>query len=386
MSSTRSLRKALAALAMLSACATAAAEGCLVPGQWSLPGEPAPRATDATQVAASAGEAQYVLLGENHDQADHHRWQLHTLGMLLAARGKLVIGLEMLPRRAQPALDRWVAGELTEAELLRETRWNKVWGYDADLYLPILHFARLHRLPLVALNVDRSLTREVGANGWAAIAEEQREGVSDPAPATPAYRALLRRWFEEHPKEAGRADPAGFDRFVEAQLLWDRAFAEALFQASARQPGALVVGIIGSGHLRGGHGVSRQLAALGAKRIKVWLPVASATPCNQIEAGLADAVFAIESRVAAATPRLGVVLDEEQNGPRVREVVAGSVADRAGVQRGDRLLSAAGSRIASAADLISALKKQPPGTWLPLKVERSGRELDLVAKFPAASE
>ena len=213
-----------------------------------------------------------------------------------------------------------------------------------------------------------------------------REGVSDPAPATPEYRKLLREWYEQHPNRPDSAGPEAFDRFVEAQLLWDRAFAEALFAAAVRQPGALVGGIVGSGHLRSGYGVSHQLNALGAKRVKVWLPVAAATPCDEIAPGMADAVFAIESGRAAATPRLGVLLEDEQDGPRVREVVAGSVAERAGVQPGDRLLAAAGLRLASAADLIYAVKKQPPGTWLPLKVERSGQELDLVAKFPAAPE
>jgi uncharacterized iron-regulated protein len=359
---------------------------CLQSGQWAAPAGPAPRAMSPVEIAASVKDAQVVLLGENHDQVDHHRWQLHTLGMLLATRGKLVIGMEMLPRRAQPALDRWVAGKLSESDLLRETQWNSVWGYDAELYLPILHFARLHRVPVVALNVDRSLTREVGAKGWAAIPKEQREGVSDPAPAAPAYRALLRSWFEHHPNGTDTAGSGALDRFVEAQLLWDRAFAESLMQAAAREPGALVVGIIGSGHLRDGFGVPHQLNALGAQAVKVWLPISARTPCNEIATGMADAVFAVESAQAAATPRLGVLLDEERDGPRVREVVAGSVAERAGVQRGDRVLSAAGIRIASATDLISTVKKQPPGTWLPLKVERSGRELDLVAKFPAASE
>lgn len=351
-----------------------------------MPASPAPRRTSAIETLASARGAQVVLLGENHDDADHHRWQLHTLGMLLAMRGKLVIGMEMLPRSAQPVLDRWVAGELGEAELLRQTQWNKVWGYDADLYLPILHFARLHRLPLIALNVDRSLIRDVGAKGFAAVPADRREGVSDPAPATPAYRTLLRRWFEQHPNGADAEDPGAFDRFVEAQLLWDRAFAEALVQASKRQPGALVVGIIGSGHLRSAHGVPYQLDALGVQQVRVWLPISARTPCAEIQAGLADAVFAIEGGKAAATPRLGVLLDDEQDGPRVREVMAGSVAEHAGVKPGDRLLAAAGIRIASAADLILALKKQPPGTWLPLRVERSGNELDLVAKFPAAAE
>ncbi len=68
-------------------------------------------------LAAMAGRA-VVLLGEQHDDMDHHRWQLQTLATLHTLRPRMVIGFEMFPRRVQPVLDRWVAGELTEAEFL----------------------------------------------------------------------------------------------------------------------------------------------------------------------------------------------------------------------------------------------------------------------------
>ena len=377
----------LAAVALLSAlpAALAGATACLQPGRWSVPADPVPRVAETVDIAATARDAQYVLLGETHDNPDHHRWQLHTLGMLLGVRGSLVIGLEMMPRRAQPVLDRWVAGEITDGELLRATDWNRVWGYDPALYLPILHFARLQRIPLMALNVERDLVHEVGSRGWASIPAARREGVGDPAPAAPAYRDMLRETYARHAAETGSTtDNAAFDHFVDAQLLWDRAFAEALAAAAAKYPGALVVGIAGSGHLRGGYGVPHQLRALGGKqRIAVWLPLPADTPCETVDAGIADAVFAVQDTPTLDPPRLGVALEEEERGPRVREVVAGSVAERAGMRAGDRVVSAGGVRVASAAELIATVKRQPPGTWLPLTVERSGREVELVAKFPA---
>ena len=66
----------------------------------------------------------------------------------------MVIGFEMFPRRVQPALDRWVAGELTEAEFLQQAEWGKVWSMPAELYLPLFHFARMNRIPMLALNID----------------------------------------------------------------------------------------------------------------------------------------------------------------------------------------------------------------------------------------
>lgn len=370
-------------VALMPAPAVLAAEpgACLAPGYWALPAGDATAAVSPDAIVANAGNARFVLLGEAHDRIDHHRWQLHSLAMLLAQRGKLVLGFEMFPRRVQPALDRWVAGELSEQQLLQDSEWNLVWGFDPQLYMPLFHFARLHRVPMIALNVERQLVREVGERGWASIPAAAREGVGDPTPASPGYRENLKEIFALH-RQREDADPQAFEHFVDSQLLWDRAFAEALVSAAQRHPGALMVGIIGSGHLQDGYGVPHQLHALGAGRTAVWLPVSADTPCSELAAGSADAVFAIEDRQSAPPQRLGILLEDEDTGPRVREVMSGSVAENAGVLQGDRVIAAAGDKVSSSSDLIAAVRRQAPGTWLPLKIVRAGHEIELVAKFP----
>ena len=68
-----------------------------------------------------------VLLGETHDNAAHHRWQLHTIAGLHALRPDLALGFEMFPRRIQPVLERWTNGALSEAAFLAEVEWERVW-------------------------------------------------------------------------------------------------------------------------------------------------------------------------------------------------------------------------------------------------------------------
>jgi hypothetical protein len=278
----------------------------------------------------------------------------------------------------QPVLDRWIAGELTESALLQQSEWARIWRFDPDLYLPILRFARLNRIPVVAMNVERSLISDIGAHGLSAVSPGRREGVADPAPATSDYRDILRASFHQHSK-AGDSD---FEHFVEAQLFWDKAFAQALADAAATRPEALIVGIIGSGHLRFGHGVPHQLHAMGERRTTVWLPMDASISCSRL-INMADAVFAVRSGPTAARPRLGVYLGDEGGGAGVREVVPGSVAEGAGVISGDRILVAAGLDIRGSDDLISVVRRQSPGTWLPMTIERDGKRIELVAKFPA---
>jgi uncharacterized iron-regulated protein len=337
-----------------------------------------------------------VLLGEQHDNAEHHRWQLQILAALHAHNPNMIVGFEMFPRRVQPALDRWAAGALDVRQFLKESDWQKVWGFDPELYMPLFHFVRQNRLAMIALNVDRALITRVGQEGWAAIPTDRRSGLSDPAKASDPYRRYLAEVFANSHRRA-RADTdlasvmkdGDFKRFVAAQLTWDRAMAEALAEARRKQPAFLVVGVMGQGHARSGHGVPHQLTDLGVADTAVLLPVESADACKELPATIADAVFVVEppQRIeqAPAKPRFGVMIEKTDKGVRVMQVVKGSVAEASDLVASDIVVSAAGRQIEKVSQLIAIIRRQAPGTWLPLTIRRAGRVFEVVAKFPPNS-
>jgi len=374
---------------------TAVAQTCKVASGWLEPALAKSKSLAANKVLADAADRDFVLLGEQHDDPDHHRWQLQTLAGLYAYRPDMVIGFEMFPRRLQPVLDRWVEGKLTVREFLTQAEWEKVWNFPPELYLPLFEFARINRIPMVALNVERSLTKAIGEKGWDSVPVADRAGLGRPAPPLPAYRDLLSSIYHEHlpgPRRvAGKPAPTdkAFEAFVDAQLTWDRAMAEGL--ASRAVPGTngnkpLLVGIMGSGHLRYGHGVPHQLRALGFSQIATLLPRSDDMACNDLEPGLADAVFNLPRAATAPPqpPRLGVALEDAAAGVvRVQSITAGSLAERSGFAVGDRLIEVAGSPPVNTASVIAIIRSQPPGTWLPLRVQRGETTLDLVVRFPA---
>lgn len=355
------------------------AASCGQQGDWIIPGEGRATVADPVDLLAGLARRQVVLLGEQHDSAEDHRWQLHTLARLQAYQPRMAIALEMLPRRLQPVLDRWVAGELTEAEFLARTEWRQVWGFEAQHYLPLFHFARMHRLPLLAVNVERGLVEAVGRQGWDSVPEARREGVGRPAAPAPDYLEELRQVFAHHPE---RADgPRAFDRFVEAQTLWDRAMAQGMADFLRTRGDVLVVGILGAGHVRRGHGVAHQLKALGVERVAGLLSWEAERGCEGLKAGLADALFLVRPP-AVNPPRLGIAMGMQGDGVRVSEVRAGSVAEQAGLKAGDLLLEMAGRTVKAPEDVRGTVGRQAPGTWLPLRVRRGGQDLELVARFP----
>jgi uncharacterized iron-regulated protein len=373
---------------------------CPAVGTWIEPDTGEAMTTD--RLLASLSGVRVILLGESHANAEHHRWQLHSLAGLNAHRSELVIGFEMFPRSVQPALDAWSSGKTSQEEFLSDARWHHVWGYDAELYLPLFDFARQNRLPMVALNVEREMVARVGKEGWGALEADEREGLSNPAPASEDYRRTLAEVYATKQKR-GLKEPSGdeeraagdisqilsdpkFERFVEAQLTWDRAMAEALFEASRANPNALVVGVMGRGHLEHGHGVPHQLKDLGEESIAVLLPVEVDEACDTFDRGLADALFVLASETQASEepvkPRLGVMIEETHAGVRVLDVIDGSVAEATGLLPGDIIVSAASIPVSEIAALIEIIQRQAPGTLLPLEIQRDGKSLNLVAEFP----
>jgi len=365
----------------------ALADDCVPVGTWAVPSAHGPVRASAREVLLSVSKRSVVLLGERHERADHHRWQLQTLAGLLAQRDNLVLGFEMFPRRVQGVLDRWVAGELSETEFLDAADWARVWGFAAEDYLPLFHFARLNRIPMLALNVERSLIRTLVRKGADAVPEAMREGVGPPASAAPAYLRELYSIYLEHPEFAKvPQDDPDFLRFVQGQLTWDRAMAEAIRNALIGHRQRQVVAVMGRGHTGQG-AVPHQLRDLGIADVAVLLPWERASECERLTPELATAVFSVEAPRTIAKrperPRLGVVLaNAEGSVVRIDRILAGSIAETAGLRSGDVLLRVAGGAVKTVTDVQRAVHRQAPGTWLPLRVSRDGGELEVVAKFP----
>jgi uncharacterized iron-regulated protein len=269
-------------------------------GTWLIPDTGAPIAH--RDLMMRMAERRVVLLGETHDIAEIHRWQLHILVALQLYRPNLAVAFEMFPRRLQPVLDAWIEGCFDTKTFLQTCEWSQIWGFDPDLYLPLFHFCRQHRIRMVAMNCSRPLVTRVGREGWAAIPEHERDGVTPARPATDAHRRYLFGLIGAAGGAIAALDPS-FDRFVRAQQVWDRAFACNIATALAEGGPPLVVGILGRGHVEYGHGTPFQLADLGIADVAVLLPTHADSLALGRNRGIADAVFRLDEPDPPQTAR-----------------------------------------------------------------------------------
>lgn len=371
---------------------------CVAPGTWLR--------MEDKHVIANGEVLKYlslqraVLLGEHHDNPDHHRWQLQVIAGLYALRPDMAIGFEMFPQEEQPVLDKWVAGELSETEFLKQSNWYGNWSFDPAYYLPLFHFARINHIPMIALNVNRALFKEVQEKGWAAVPSERRQGITDPAPPERAYLEMLASSFvQHHPGPHGHEEKkmdqfsieekVAFQRFVQGQQLWDRAMAQTMAAVAQRDKAPLMVGIMGSGHMMDGFGVPQQLTSLGVKTAAVLVPWDEQLSCEDLVPGFAYAVFGLKTFATTEEdkPHLGVYLESaEKGGMEVAKVVGHSVAEASGIVVGDRIIELAGTAVNTMSDVVTVVQRMVPGTWLPVAILRGDKRIEIVAKFPAMAQ
>jgi uncharacterized iron-regulated protein len=371
---------ALLTLAITSGCASTArvAHPPIHPGRHHAPPERTHRPVGETlaldlsttsnleNLIPRLADMRVVLVGETHDRFDHHLIQLEIVRGLHAVHPKLAIGMEAFQQPFQRRLDDYVAGELSERELLRETEYYRRWGFDFRLYEPILRYAREQRLPLIALNLPVELTRKVGQRGIDGLSDEERAGIPEEIDRSDsAYQSRLEEIFAEHPRAGGQS----FERFLEVQLLWDEGMAERAAEYLESHPEHAMVILAGSGHLAYGSGIPRRLV----RRI----PVRTAVVINDWEGELgpeiADFVLFPQRRDLPAAGRIGALLDEDPGGLEILTCTSGSACERAGLESGDRIVSIDDEPVTDMADLRLVMWDKRPGDRVTMEILRERR-------------
>ncbi|MBX3250214.1 MAG: ChaN family lipoprotein [Myxococcales bacterium] len=221
---------------------------------------------DEATLFADLRAASVVYLGERHDNALDHSMQQRVIRALHAHEPNLVIGLEMVQRPYQAALNDWVAGRLDENALRTRIEWDQRWGHDFALYRPIFELARSREIGMVALNARAELTRAVARQGVDGLDELMREELPELDLGDEAHREAV---LAAMGAGVHRGDP---DHLYAAQVVWDETMAEAV-AGTLRGGAPRVIVLAGEMHVRGGRGIPRRAARRGAEPYRIVIAV-----------------------------------------------------------------------------------------------------------------
>ena len=320
-------------------------------------------------------EVRVVYIGETHTRLEDHHVQERILRGLHDRHPSLAVALEMFPREAQPLLDRFSKGELTEEEFLRQVNWEEIWGYPFRLYRPMILFAQEKRLPLVGLNAPREVVNKIARQGLAGLTPEERSRVAETFDSTnQGHRKYVLEEYERHVKGSIK----DFETFYEAQLAWEETMAETLVQALKALPETTrVVVLIGNGHIWEGRGVPRNARRRLEHRYRTIIPLPVDYSLRRLEQGPADYIWITPVPPEGHRPRLGITIQTlpDSEGIAISEVTAGGRADKAGLQKGDVIKNVDGAPVRTLEELHRSLSGQNPSKRFGIR--RNGTEMDI---------
>lgn len=223
------------------------------------------------QLVAYLAPAPRVLVGEKHDNPDHHALQLWLLRALEARRPQGSLLLEMLQPSQQPLIDAVQGQAVMPEDLPKALAWQD--GWDWQWYGPIVQEALHRQIALLAANLSPEELRQAYRD------TPVLQGPRSNAPAVKA--ALLDQVRAGH---CGLLPENQLPAMLAVQQQRDRRIAERVL--GAPQPALLLTG---SYHARKDLGVPLHLADLGAEgESKVLLLVEVG---EKVEPGMADYVW-----------------------------------------------------------------------------------------------
>ncbi len=204
----------------------------------------------ASDLFEAGGRSEYLLLGEKHDNPDHHTRRLALLQELVAAERIGLISFEMLSRQQQSRLDSLDPALSGDEDALREhLDWDIGWHWP--WYQPVLELGlQADGLQLVAANLDSS-----------EIVAVYRDGVPDETLQRLDATARLQLVQDIDDSHCGLLPDDQIPAMAAVQQARDQAMAESLQRplAESREASATRVLVAGNFHIRHDLGVPNYL-------------------------------------------------------------------------------------------------------------------------------
>jgi uncharacterized iron-regulated protein len=215
-----------------------------------------PQGTGGGWVAQLSGST-LALLGEMHDNPEHHRLRAAALQQAIDGGWRPAIVMEQFDVDRQADIDRARSERPGDAPyLIAQAGSAKGWRWSD--YQAFVGLALRHELPLVAGNLPRSTTSRLARDDYTAVlgAERVRAWRLGEAPDASWQAAQEREIDHGH---CGTLPQRVWPGLARAQFARDAAMAHLLSQHSAR--GAVL--LAGNGHVRRDLGVPRWLERQG---------------------------------------------------------------------------------------------------------------------------
>jgi uncharacterized iron-regulated protein len=344
---------------------------------------------DPKGLAAGLGDVRLVFVGESHTSIEFHNAQRRLIEELHKAGREVMIGLEMYPSPEQPFLDQWIDGLLTEDGFVSLSHWYRNWGYNWLYYRDIFLFAHDHAIRMYALNAPREIVSAVRVKGFEGLSPAEAALIPAKVDTASAdHLALFKSYMAESGGMMAAMSREALDGLFRAQCTWDATMAYNAVKALQTFGGrdAIMVVLIGSGHVAYGLGAERQAALWFSGRTASVIP----TPVTDekgrqqtVRASYANFIWGVPGEISTLYPTLGLSGRDGMEGEplTVINVERDTVASAAGFKTGDRIVSMDGVPVPDRETLNLLMAGKRWADIARFVVRRGNEQLTLTARF-----
>ncbi|MGY0219792.1 ChaN family lipoprotein [Endozoicomonadaceae bacterium StTr2] len=229
---------------------------------------------DYGQLLSKLQQADYILLGENHDNSWHHDRQLAIVKDLQKAGWLKQLSMEMMTPAQQEGADTVVAERSQDVDKIRKIlNWSERWEWK--FYGPIISHVVAQGIPLKTANLERDQLMAI---------YRQPDAVQIPDVLNKAALELTReRIVESH---CGNIPADRINSMVMIQRARDDAMAASLLQAKT---GALL--LAGNWHTRNDLGVPRYLAEMAPGKKVISLGFVEQDDAEEEQSTVSDSQY-----------------------------------------------------------------------------------------------
>jgi uncharacterized iron-regulated protein len=224
---------------------------------------------DEAALIADASGAEFVLIGERHDNPEHHRLQARLVAALQRqSQSPRAVAFEMIPAWRQLEIVEYLAAEGDPAGLGEVIAWDASGWPEWTSYQPIAELALASDAQIVGADLGIAEKRAAFAQGAQAFRSTfvQRTGLGEawPAPMMVSLQDELRSAV------CGQVSGRVVIGMMRVQRARDAMMADRLAATAGKGGGLLIAG---NGHVRKDRGVPWYLGRLrpGARSVSIGL-------------------------------------------------------------------------------------------------------------------
>ncbi len=328
-----------------------------------------PNSLTFDKLIESLNDKKVIYVGEAHDNFAHHINQLKVIRALYNKGKKVSIGMEMFQKPYQSALDDYINSKIDEREFLKRSEYFKRWGFDYNLYKPILDFARENNIPVVALNIPKEIIKKITKGGFLSLDKNDTKHLPKKIDfSNKEYKTYLKNFFNSSMHKEKTKDK-NVDFIYQSQIVWDESMAEGVSEFLSKNPDYVMVVIAGNGHLQSGFGIPQRVYRDTSLEYSIILQDIPIKP------KVADFVLYPQKLNYKKALKLGVYLDKDTL--KIMDVIKDSLANKLGVLKDDVILEIDQVKVKNLYDLKLELFFKDKNSDIVLKVKRKNRILTL---------